>query len=155
MNLKYLILAITFAFISACGGGSSSSGGGDDPIVTAPGDSIPTNFVGVYTGTLNYTISASGISESGSFPLTIDVRADGTIIVTADDETETLPVGLTNAGNFSGSVDFSEDGCTASLELSGSVDGTTASGNVSGSGECTEAGLTIDVNASGDFSATK
>lgn len=154
MKIKNLLVVMMFAIVAGCGGGSSSSGG-DDVVITTPGDSIPANFVGVYTGTINYTISASGISESGSFPLTIDVRADGTIIVTADDETETLPVGLTNAGNFSGGVDLSEDGCTVRFELSGTVDGSTASGNVSGSGECTEAGLTIEVNASGNFNATK
>ena len=139
--------------LSACGGGDSDSGGGGD--VTTPGDMLPANFVGVYTGVLNLTASAAGLTESDSFPITITVNADGTVRFDGDDPDETFTVGIDNSGSFSGSVTIQEEPCAGTINLQGSVDGSNATGTVSGEGTCTQDSLTVDVSLSGDFNATK
>jgi len=149
--MKNAFIAILCLFLFACGGSSDSGGAVEN---SQPGDMLPANFVGTYTGMLNLTASAAGLSESDSFPITITVFADGTIRFEGDDPEETFTVGVTNAGAFSGSVDIVEDECSGTINLTGSVDGTTASGNVDGSGTCTINGLSVDVDLAGDFSAS-
>ncbi len=151
--IKKLLVAISLVTLAACGGGSSDSGGNVEN--TAPGDMLPANFVGTYTGTLNLRASAAGLTESDSFPITITVFENGTVRFDGDDPDETVTVGIANDGNFSASVTITEDPCTGTINLTGSVDGTTARGDVSGDGSCTQNGLTVDAELSGDFNATK
>ncbi|MFT5572324.1 MAG: hypothetical protein ACI9FR_001247 [Cryomorphaceae bacterium] len=151
--MKKIFLIISIAFLSACGGGDSSSGAAVDP--TTAGTMIPANFVGTYIGTLNLEASALGITESDSFAITITVTADGMLRFDGDEPDETVTVGVTNAGDFSASLSITEDPCTGTINLVGTVDGTTASGTVSGEGTCSEGGLTVDAELSGNFSASK
>jgi hypothetical protein len=149
---KVFILCSVF-LLASCGGGESSSGGNAD--VTTPGDMLPANFVGTYTGILNLRASAAGLSQSESVPITITVSSNGTVTFTADDPDETVTVGISNAGAFSGNLSIEEDPCTGTISVAGSVDGANASGTVEGDGSCSQNGLNIDVELDGDFSATK
>ena len=148
----FLCLLMIF-LLPACGGGSSSSGADIEP--TVAGQNIPANFIGVYTGTLNVRIEASGLSESDSFPITVTVTSDGMVRFDGDDPDETFTVGLTNQGEFAGNLPVMESDCTGQVAVQGRVDGTTASGTVIGSGDCEVSGLRLDVDLSGDFNATK
>lgn len=150
--MKKIILCFCLLLIAACGGGDSSSGAGD---TTNPGDSIPANFVGTYNGTLNLTASAVGLTESDSFPIMVTVMSDGTVRFDGDDPDETFTAGITNAGEFSGGIEVTEDECSGSLSVTGRVDGSVASGSVTGDGQCTVNGVNISVTLRGDFSANK
>ena len=150
--MNKLFSFILVVLLTACGGSSSSGG---DVDVTAPGSNIPAAFVGVYRGTLNVTAEALGVSESDSFPITITVQSDGTIIFEGDDPDERFTAGVTNEGEFSGNLDIDEDECKGRVAVQGRVDGTTATGTVDGDGECEVASATIDVSLKGDFQATK
>ena len=149
--IKQIILVLGLLLLAACGGSSDSGGAVEN---TLPGDMLPPEFVGTYTGQLNLTASAAGLSESASFPITITVSADGMIRFDGDDPDETFTVGIANDGSFSGSADIVEGPCSGTINLVGSVDGATASGTVSGEGTCTIDGLTLDVELTGDFNAT-
>lgn len=152
--MRKFLLVLSLLFISACGSsGDSDSGGMVDS--TLPGTSIPASFAGTYTGTLNITASALGLSETDSFPVTITVGTDGLVRFDGDDPDETFTVGLTDTGAFSGNLPINEEECSGSVGTTGMVDGTTASGNLSGNGTCTIDGLTVDVTLEGDFLATK
>lgn len=151
--MKHLYIALICLLIVACGGGSSDSGGKVEP--TKPGDSIPPNFIGKYTGKLNVTAEAAGIKKSDSFPITVTVTSDGRVRFDGDDPDETFTVGLSNDGSFAGNLEIKEDDCSGTVGVTGKVDGTTASGNVTGDGKCKVKGLDIDVKLKGDFSATK
>lgn len=151
--MKKILFALSFLLLSACGSSDSDSGGMVED--TIPGTSIPANFVGTYTGTLNVTASALGLSESDSFPITITVTSDGNVRFDGDDPDETFTVGLTNDGSFSGNLPINEEECTGSVGTQGMVDGTSASGTLSGEGECDFDGLQVDVTLTGDFSASK
>lgn len=150
--MKKLFISLSFLFLSACGGGSSDSGG-SQVTNTDPGSDIPENFLGVYNGTIDVTASGLGLTVSEAFELTITVNENGTIDFTS--EGETASAGITNAGDFSVSVSVDEDGCTGTIDVSGSVDGTIASGSGSGSGECDLDGNNIEVTLEGEFSATR
>ena len=139
-------------FLTACGSGGSDSGGGED---TSPGNGIPANFIGTYTGVLNLEASAIGITERDSVAITITVNADGTIRFDGDDPDETFTVGLTNAGAFSGTLPIDQEGCVGTVAVTGQVDGTTASGSLEGEGECRVSGVDLDVTLTGEFTATK
>lgn len=151
--MKKILFIVSMMILSACSSGGSDSGGMVTP--TLPGTTIPANFAGVYTGTLNVTASALGITERDSFPITVTVTNDGMVRFDGDDPEETFTVGLTNTGDFSGNLPIDEDECTGSVGAMGRVDGTNATGTVSGSGTCKINGLTVDVTLEGDFSATK
>lgn len=151
--MKKLLLIFSFIFVAACDSGDSDSGGMAEP--TLPGTDVPASFAGVYTGTLNVTAEALGITERDSFPITITVSGDAMVRFDGDSPDETFTVGLTNGGRFSGNLPINEDECKGSVAVDGSLDGTTASGTVSGSGECRLNGLDVDVTLNGDFSATK
>lgn len=151
--MKKIILIVSMLILTACSSSDSDSGGMVTP--TLPGTSIPANFAGVYTGTLNVTASALGISESNSFPITVTVTNDGMVRFDGDEPNETFTVGLTNTGDFTGNLPINEEECTGSVGTTGRVDGTNATGNVSGNGTCVISGLTVDVTLEGDFSATK
>ena len=150
--MKKIILSFCLLFLSACGGGDSSSGAGDN---TTPGENIPANFVGTYTGTLNLTASAAGLTESDSFPITVTVMANGMVRFDGDDPDETFTVGIANSGEFTGSITVVEDECSGTLSVTGRVDGSVANGTVTGDGKCTVSGVEISVTLSGDFNATK
>ena len=147
--VSILLIALGLA---ACGGGGSSSGAVE---ATLPGSNTPSSFVGVYTGQLNVTAQALGVSETESVPITITVQADGTIRFDGDDADETFTVGVTDNGNFSGNININEDPCKGMVGVTGVVNGVTANGTVQGSGTCVENGLTINVDLSGDFLASK
>lgn len=149
----FLFLAFTISLLVGCGGGSSSSGAA--VANTAPGQNLPPEFVGVYSGTLNLRADASGLSETASFPITVTVFEDGTVRFDGDEPDETFTVGVTDAGVFAGNVDISESDCSGSLAVNGQVDGSTASGTVQGEGTCVVSGLSLDVQLSGDFNAIK
>lgn len=151
--MKKIILLVSILFISACSSSDSDSGGMVE--ATLPGTSIPANFVGTYKGTLNVTVSALGLSERDSFPITVTVSSDGMIRFDGDEPDETFTAGLSNSGTFSGNLPISDDDCSATLSTVGMVDGTTASGTVSGDGQCTIDRVTVDVRLEGDFNATK
>ena len=150
--IKTGLFVFFLLFLTACGSGGSSSGGGED---TTAGDGIPANFIGVYTGVLNVEASAIGITERDSVAITITVNADGTIRFDGDDPDETFTVGLTNAGEFSGSLPIDQSDCVGTVAVTGQVDGTTASGSLEGEGECRVSGVNLDVTLSGEFTATK
>ena len=150
--MKKIIVSFCLLFIAACDGGDSLSGAGDS---TNPGENIPANFVGIYTGPLNLTASALGLSQSDSFPITVTVLANGTVRFDGDDPDETFTVGITNAGDFSGTISIVEDECSGTLSVTGRVDGSQASGDVTGEGECTVNGINLSVTLDGDFDASK
>jgi hypothetical protein len=150
--MKKIIVNFCLLFIAACDGGDSSSGAGDS---TNPGQNIPANFVGIYTGTLNVTASAVGLTQSDSFPITVTVLANGTVRFDGDDPDETFTVGITNAGDFSGTISIVEDECSGTLSVTGRVDGSQASGDVTGEGECTVNGANLSATLLGDFNASK
>lgn len=152
-TLKLFSIACLLTIFSACGGGDSDSGGEVD--TTLPGDMLPSNFIGEYVGVLTLRATASGLSQTESVPITVTVFSNGTVSFAADDPEETFTVGITNAGNFSGSVAIEEDPCAGTITVVGSVDGVNATGAVEGSGSCTDNGLTIDVELDGEFNATK
>jgi hypothetical protein len=147
-----LAFVIMFFALTACGGGGSDSGSGSSTSTetTQAGNSIPAAFLGLYRGLINITLTIQVLSETESFPISFEVKSNGMMTVTVDDE-DPVEFPIDNQGNFSGQAQFAEDGCTASLRLSGSVDGTTASGQLSGEASCE--GLNGEV--SGNFSATK
>lgn len=118
---------------------------------TPAGQNIPSNFVGVYRGTINASIRGLGLSESGSFPITVTVMEDGTVRFDGDDPDETFTTGISDAGNFSGSLQQSEDSCSGNLNGIGQVDGTNATGTV----ECEQGLIKIEAQLDGDFLATK
>lgn len=151
--MKKLLVLFSFVFIAACGGGGSDSGGMVAP--TLPGTNVPASYAGVYTGTLNLEASALGITQSDSYPLTVTVTDDAMVRFDVDDESVT--VGLANDGAFRANlpVPANSAGCTGSIAIDGTVDGTTASGMLSGEGRCNISGLNTDVTLSGDFSATR
>jgi hypothetical protein len=150
--MKKIIVSFCLLFIAACDGGDSSSGAGDS---TNPGQNIPANFVGIYTGTLNLTASAVGLTQSDSFPITVTVLANGTVRFDGDDPDETFTVGITNAGDFSGTIAIVEDECSGTLSVIGRVDGSQASGDVTGEGVCTVNGVNLSATLRGDFNASK
>ena len=150
--MKKIIVSFCLLFIAACGGGDSASGAGDS---TNPGQNIPANFVGTYTGTLNLTASAVGLTESDSFPITVTVLSNGTVRFDGDDPDETFTVGITNAGDFSGTISIVEDECSGTLSVTGRVDGSQATGDVTGDGQCTVNGVNLSVTLRGDFRAIK
>lgn len=151
--MKNIYIIFVCLLVVACGGGSSDSGGQVEP--TTPGSSIPSNFFGKYTGTLNVSAEASGLSAKESYPITITVTEDGKVRFDGDEPDETFTVGLSNDGSFAGNLPINEDECNGTVGVTGKVDGTTASGNVSGDGKCKVKGINIDVKLKGDFSATK
>lgn len=153
ITMKKILIAFGFLILSACSSGGSDSGGMVEP--TLPSTGIPANFAGTYTGTLNVTASALGVTERDSFPITITVTQDGMVRFDGDSPDETFTVGLTNNGSFSGNLPINEDECTGSVGTQGSVNGSIAMGTVSGSGTCRISGLTVDVTLEGDFSANK
>jgi hypothetical protein len=150
--MKKIIVSFCLLFIAACGGGDSSSGAGDS---TNPGQNIPANFVGIYTGVLNLTASAVGLTQSDSFPITVTVLANGTVRFDGDDPDETFTVGITNSGDFSGTILIVEDECSGTLSVTGKVDGSQASGDVTGEGECTVNVVNLSATLRGDFNASK
>ena len=154
----FRLLFIFFAFLSlsACELGSSDSGADQVPN-TDPGDSIPSEFVGVYVGTLNAEVEANSINvtESYSFPITITVSADGMIRFDGDEPDETFTVGVANDGTFSGNLRVEDDDVQGTLGVSGRVDGSTAQGDVTGEGEVDTGLVTVGVTVRGNFSATK
>lgn len=151
--MKKLLIVFSFLILSACDTGDSDSGGMVTP--SDPSAGLPANFVGVYTGNLNITAEALGVTESDSFVITITVTADGVIRIDGDSPEETSQAGVGNDGAFTGNLDINEDECTGTVVYTGVVDGTTASGTLSGNGTCNSGGLSFDVTLSGDFSATK
>jgi hypothetical protein len=151
--MKKALFIISFIFLTACDSGDSDSGGMAEP--TLPGTNVPASFVGVYTGTLNVTAEALGITRSDSFPITATVTDDAMIRFDGDSPEETFTVGLTNSGSFSGNLPIVEDDCRGTVAVTGTVDGTTVSGTVSGEGECDLNGLDVDVTLEGDFTATR
>jgi len=148
--MKKIIIALSFLFLSACGGGDSDSGGSVEN--TAAGDSLPENFVGTYTGSIEVTASGLGLTVTETFDITITVNDNGTIDFQSDGET--FSAGIANDGNFSVSVDIDEEECTGTVSVTGSVDGTTASGNGSGEGQCVISGTNVDVTLEAEFTAT-
>lgn len=152
MKKIFAIVSLSL-FLLSCGSGGSDSGGMSEP--TLPGTDVPASFVGVYSGTLNLSASALGLTESDSFPITITVTEDGLLRFDGDSPEETFTVGLENGGAFRGSLNINEEECTGSAAVSGTVDGTTASGTLSGDGECRFDGANVDVSLSGDFSASR
>jgi len=151
--MKKILILVSCCFLFACGGGSSDSGG--MVADTLPGSNVPANFAGVYTGTITFTASALGISETDSFPITVTVTNDAMVRFDGDDPDETFTVGLADDGSFAGNLQISEDPCTGSVGVTGSVNGTTASGDVSGSGSCTVEGVNVDVTLEGNFTASQ
>ena len=150
---KSLLIFTLSIFLFSCGSGGSDSGGMVD--ATLPGTDVPASFVGVYSGTLNLTASALGLTESDSFPITVTVTNDGMVRFDGDSPDETFTVGIENGGAFRGNLVINEDECSGSVAVSGSVDGTTASGTISGDGECDLDGTNVSVTLSGDFSASR
>lgn len=151
--IKQLIIALAFIALTACGGGGSDSGSAAE--VTLTSDAFPARFVGIYTGVVNFTATATGLSESDSFPITVTVFADGRLRFDGDDPEETVTVVVDNNGQFVAAISIAEAPCTATFNVNGSVDGVTAAGAVDGQGSCSQDGLTIDVVLTGDFSASR
>lgn len=150
-RVKILLLIVAFG-LTACGGGSSGSGASVEP--TQAGNSLPENFLGIYRGVLNLTLSTLIVSESGSFPIVLEVMSNGMVSVTIDDEDpEMFPIN--NEGRFSGQASFADEDCEAFLGVSGSVNGATASGTINGEGSCALGSDRLDIEAEGDFSASK
>ena len=149
-----VLLALVGLATTACDIGGSSSGA-DQVENSEAGDMIPAAFVGVYIGTVDIRAEASGISERGSFPITITVTSDGMIRFDGDDPDETFTVGLANDGSFSGNLHINEDDVEGVLGVSGRVDGTTASGSITGEGVYDTGAIDLQVDVTGSFTATK
>lgn len=153
-NIKRsLLIFLQLCFLAACDGGDSDSGGNVEP--TLPGTNVPISYVGVYNGTLTVTAKAAGLSQTESYPIKVTVNDNATVRFDGDEPDETFTVGLTNDGDFAGSLQISEDECSGTVAVTGMVDGTTASGKVEGDGKCRVNGINIDVTLEGDFTATK
>lgn len=150
--IKQLFILSIALFLISCGGGSDSGAQVEDSI---PGTMIPISFVGVYTGTVNLTASAIGITESDSFPITITVTDDAMVRFDGDEPDETFTVGLMDDGSFSGNLPVEVSSCEGTLGVVGTVDGTTVTGTVDGDGVCDQGLLEIEVTLEGDFSATR
>lgn len=151
--MKKILVLFSFLILAACDKSDSDSGGMADD--TLPGTNVPSSFVGTYTGVLNVTASAAGITRSDSFPITVTVNNDATITITGDSPEETSTTGLQNDGSFVGNLPVNEDDCSGSVDYTGRVDGTNVSGTVSGSGDCQVGGLDVSVSLTGDFSAAR
>lgn len=150
--MKKLLLSFGLLMLAACGSGDSSSGAGEP---TMAGSMIPEILLGTYTGTVNLEASALGLSKRFSYPITVTVTSDGVVRIDGDDPGETGSTGITDAGDFVGSIEIVEDDCSGTISVTGKVDGVTATGTVSGSGTCSEGSLDVDVELTGDFNATK
>jgi len=150
--LKRVFVFSFLLLLAACGGSSDSGGNVEN---TQPGDMLPANFIGTYTGTLTLTASAAGLTQTESAEITLIVAADGTVTFRGDDPDETFTVGISNAGEFSGFVDIVEDECSGNISVQGSVDGTNATASVQGEGSCTVNGLTVNVDLTGNLTASK
>lgn len=149
---KLLIVALSL-FLFSCGSGDSDSGGMVE--ATLPGSDVPASFAGVYSGTLNVTASALGLTESDSFPITVTVTENGEVRFDGDSPEETFTVGLENGGAFRGNLPIDEEECTGNVAVVGTVNGSTASGTVSGEGRCNISGTSVAVTLEGDFSASR
>ena len=150
--LRKHLFVFGLTVLTACGGGGSSSG----VAVSSPGDNLPANFVGTYTGTITVTLDASVIDETRSYSITVTVNADATIRFEVAGIEESFTAGVTNAGQFSGNINFTDDDCdSAVIGVEGTVDGSTVTGTVTGNTECDVAGLPVDVDLRGNFSASK
>ncbi len=150
---KFILLFFAIVSLSACDGGGSDSGSMTED--TLPGTNVPTSFVGTYTGTLDITASALGITVTDSFPITVTVNDDATVRFDGDDPEETFTVGLQNDGIFRGNLPIDQEGCTGTVAAEGQVNGTTVTGTIEGDGNCTIDGVTADVTLEGTFNATR
>ncbi len=149
--MKNIFLVSISLFLASCGGGSSTGAQVDESVA---GDMVPDSFVGVYTGTLTVTAQAIGITESGTFPITVTVTDDGMIRFDGDDPEETFTTGLMNDGSFSGNLPIDEDPCEGVVGTVGMIVGNTVSGTLTGEGSCEEGILDLDVELDGTFSAS-
>lgn len=150
--IKNTLLISSALILASCGGNSTTGAQVEESMA---GMMIPESFVGVYTGVLDVTAEAIGITESDSFPITVTVTDDGMIRFDGDEPDETFTVGLMDDGSFSGNLFINEDPCEGTVGVVGTVDGTTVSGTVSGEGVCEEGIIEIDADLDGTFSATK
>jgi len=150
-----LLTFISLLALSACGDGDSDSGAGDsDSGVSQSGAMVPANFTGVYSGAIQGTATALGISLSDSFPITITVNQD-VVRFDGDDPDETFTVGLRNDGTFSGVLNYDDDRCVGDVQVNGIVDGNNASGSFGGDGSCEFEGNNVGVELEGTFTAAK
>ena len=104
--LNRVLLLIAILFLSACDLGDSDSGAMVEP--TLPGTNVPASFAGTYTGTLDVTAEALGVSESDSFDITITVTDDAMVRFEGDDPDEVFVVGLANDGTFAGNLQIQD-----------------------------------------------
>jgi len=141
---------LTLSMVAACGGGSSSSGSNTGATTTGSNDNID----GTYLGTINFTVSALGLSQSESEPITFTID-NNALTYQGDDSNERFSVPVDGQGNFNGSFNFSEDGCSATFRLNGTVNAPNITGSVDGDGECRVSGDDVSVSVEGDFSATR
>jgi len=153
LKMKKIIISLFSLILVACGGGGSDSGGMSEP--TLPGTNVPESFVGVYSGTLNVSASALGLTETDSFPITVTVTNDAMVRFDGDSPEETFTVGIENGGVFRGTLNINEDECTGAVNVEGTVNGSVASGSLSGEGRCSLNGTNVSVTLSGDFSANR
>ncbi len=142
---RFVLLSL-LVLVAACSKGNTSV---DQKPVTD--GAVPSNFVGVYRGTLTATAKAGPLNETTTDVITITVSADNTIRFEGDDPDEVFVTKVGANGNFNGSLPIKTGDCEGNVDVSGSVDGTAASGDLGGSGKCKG----VSVGVSGNFSATK
>ena len=172
---KYLLIAISIAFVTACGGGGggTDSGGGattpttesstpsPDPVVattppTASAEPAPVSTVdGVYRGSVSGAFSVNGQSSPESFFINIRIRGNSVEISIGGD----LGTGRRSGNSISGNVPLvgSTGGisCRGNIGVSGAISGDVIRGSVSGSVPCTFQGQTVSVSYSGSYAARK
>lgn len=68
----FVFLCVTF-LLTACGGGDSGSGGGQQPVANI------NQLAGTYKGTVTQRITTPQGAATGSAPVTINIRQDGTV----------------------------------------------------------------------------
>ena len=145
LNTLFLVVLMGLA---ACSDSDTSV----DNVEVTQGD-VPSEYVGTYVGTITGEAEADDLPLERSFTedITITVSADNMITFSGDDPDEVFTTEIGSNGGFNGQLEISDDNCSGTINVSGTVDGNIASGNVGGNGVCED----IDASLTGTFSATK
>lgn len=159
-RLRLCLIVGAISLLVACGGGSSSQSG-------AGGVKAATPYAGHYVGFESLQMSGpGGVFPVGTFPLTIDIAADGGVLVT---DVDLIPY-LGTLGGVTGELLPNQFIATAFVAIPtppdivcqpatfgyiGTVEMDTVTGTATGSFLCSRQGTSATLVLSGPFTATR
>lgn len=147
--LRYLIqicaLAITAVMLSACGSDSPSASSGGGSVTVIPGD--PAALAGTYSGSATLTVSALGISESQTYPVTITIEPNGNVSIRSGSEAIDDVAVLRGSGFSYTTTDTATVGqytCSGTITVSATIANGRINGNLSTqNANCNGIGLSL------------